>query len=330
MFEIVVGVFSLATRNNFFGPVGDRLICATNGKSYGASFSRLNCYIQIAKDSSQLSEDELHHFKPPKNRTLRKSKTLEIGFLSELSAQNYETDNEEFEELSAINDARVEFLKKICLIEKLVKSSDDFRVAEFLNDCDLALADPFQSLQEVADFYKQSLEITHSPEQGSSDEWTGLDLDHAKYSNNAVDVLNAPFFWDRGGELAPHGSDLGSGVLEKWLESDFTSGLDFLPEVLENADVQISNVRDSTRDRHLYGEDARMYQDANSVIIAVALCEIKSTSTCSKDLLELARRAVARELQPHVVQEMSNASEAELKKNLAETDQVFSLLLQKT
>lgn len=224
----------------------------------------------------------------------RQKQRVDIRFLSKAFTSADETR----ESAEKCNLAAMEILDTLQLIRTKLKRSDDFDVERFLRDSKTLLSKKrflkeWQRIGKAADEKLAAIQATKDP-------WELLDIDWKKYHPKAHEILDDPFFWNPGDDMAPNGNDTGADLLSdfrRWNKRNpRVSPLRFLKQLLQDWGVKpIDWLATASADvRELDKEKPIPSRVCNEASIGLAFAVIKLRGSCPPTLAQYAQAALKR------------------------------------
>jgi len=177
-----------------------------------------------------------------------------------------------------------EVVQAMGLMSKRLKSSDDFRFEEFINQCNAAKTDVPESEDLLQDLAKELKAIEHAKRAAMSP-WENLGIDWEDFHPDARGILDETFFWDCTNDFSPNGNDTGSDLLSEyrdWLKRHKDGKpISFLENLAKKWGYESMNAMD---------DDVLC-----EACIGLAFADVKLRATCDQDARRLAFQAIERQ-----------------------------------
>jgi uncharacterized protein YfeS len=193
--------------------------------NYGSAVTQIEMTVcfrggTVGNSSLQASHDEFHSvFLPslPLVTFLRKKSRIAIKFETILADASF---LERYGYLSAemFGKALGEVCERLHLMDRRIKSTDDFSVARFYGDVAALVANAPTADGPLREL-KARLDQEAKDRIAAMDPWEQLDIDWDDFHPAARGLLNDTFFWKTADDYAPHGNDTGSDLFsdfKKW------------------------------------------------------------------------------------------------------------------
>ncbi|WP_075351988.1 hypothetical protein [Algoriphagus marinus] len=143
-----------------------------------------------------------------------------------------------------------------------------------------------------------------------NDDYEYIDPEPEFAHETAKEIMNEDFFWSPIEETGPFGSDAGSDcfyIYSEWLNSNPTgTGMDFLKEHLEESQFPTFDFETTqNKDVEKLLDETPIYDviSIDNIIISIVFTQLFHNGKVEKESLELAEKAVKRQLSTHIVDE---------------------------
>lgn len=284
---------------NSFG--GHRLITPIGGflemgmPDFGSAFHRMEVYIafQTTREppSSLQSLHETFHQNIRQysvEKISRKKKYLELRYISRATAEELEAHGSPTDGPDTclfFRSASIEFVEKLKLIRKKIKTEDDFDISGLLEWCQKKLESLPRNDQELKSLFTQ-IETHDRQKRAATDNWQKLNIDFTNFHPDARKILDDPLYWDVSNRFTPNGTFLGRHMLEEYRgwRKGHPEGLavDFF-----NQQMQVWQLYPGTETYENFPEFV------DQAGIGIAFAQIKIEGRCEPQILTIALNSLA-------------------------------------
>lgn len=170
-----------------------------------------------------------------------------------------------------------EICSALSLMQKRIKSTDDFDLNAFLCHCNTAQQRIPASEQELQGVFTE-LAAVEKAKRDVKSPWEKIDVDWEDFHPKAREILDDLFFWEATNDFSPNGNDTGADLLQayrRWLrKTKGTQPILFADQLAKQWGYSAIDAID---------EDTRA-----EAFIGLAFSDIKLRGTCDEDVRRLA------------------------------------------
>lgn len=175
----------------------------------------------------------------------------------------------------------VDIIKALQLLEKRIKSSDDFDLHALLSHC-AGLQAQIPTHEDDLQVVIAELRAADEKRRNAKSPWEKLAIDWDDFHPNARSTLDDPFFWECTNDFSPNGNDTGADLLE-----------DYRDWLKKHKDGQPLSFLEKLAKRWGYDEFTNMDSEVrDEASVGLAFADIKLRGCCQSEARQLALDAI--------------------------------------